>query len=127
MRVMIVDDEADLVETMATILELNGYDAIKVMDGADVVTAAVVEQPGLILLDVMLPHKTGWMLCKELQGNPLTAPIPIVMVSARSQREDVEKGLQAGAKDYLIKPFMIDELLEMVSRWTCEREELAPA
>lgn len=117
MRIMLVDDEADLVETMGTILEIYGYDVVKVTDGADVLPSAVMEQPNLILLDVMLPHRTGWSVCKELKDNPLTVGIPIVMVSARAQHEDVEKGLQAGAKDYLIKPFMIDELLDVVSRW----------
>lgn len=119
---MLVDDEADLVETMGTILEMNGYEVIKVTDGADVVPSAVVEQPNLILLDVMLPHRTGWSVCKELHDNPLTVHIPIVMVSARSQQEDVEKGLQSGAKDYLIKPFMIEDLLKVVSRWASDMD-----
>lgn len=123
-RVLIVDDEADLAETMATILEMNGFETVTVTDGADVVAAVVMEQPSLILLDVMLPHKTGWSLCKELQNNPLTASIPIVMVSARTNQQDVEKAIESGAKDYLIKPFMIDDLLEMVSRWIPVQEKM---
>jgi two-component system response regulator VicR len=125
MRIMLVDDEADLLDTMGTILEINGYDVIKVTDGADVVPSAIMEQPNLILLDVMLPHRTGWSVCKELHDNPLTIDIPIVMVSARSQQEDVEKGLQAGAKDYLIKPFMIEELLAVISRWAKSEDSMA--
>lgn len=122
MRIMLVDDEAGLVETMGMILEINGYDVIKITDGAEVVPCAVTELPNLILLDVMLPHRTGWSVCKELHDNPLTVHIPIVMVSARSQQEDMEKGLQAGAKDYLVKPFTIEELLKTVSRWTTEEK-----
>ncbi|HEX2952887.1 MAG TPA: response regulator transcription factor [Bacillota bacterium] len=125
MRIMLVDDEADLLDTMGTILEINGYDVIKVTDGADVVPSAIMEQPNLILLDVMLPHRTGWSVCKELHDNALTVDIPIVMVSARSQQEDVEKGLQAGAKDYLIKPFMIEELLAVISRWAKGEDSMA--
>lgn len=114
---MIVDDEPDLLETMGMILELHGYHVVKVADGADAIACAVLEQPKLILLDVMLPHRTGWSLCRELLDNPRTASIPTVMVSARFQQEDVEKGLKAGAKDYLIKPFALEELLETVGRW----------
>lgn len=117
-KVMIVDDEQDLLDTMATVLELHNYETIKVMDGADAMTVAILEQPDLILLDVMLPHRTGWCLCKDFQENPMTSAIPIVIVSARFQQTDVDKGLQAGAKDYLIKPFSLEELLETVSRWT---------
>lgn len=116
-KIMIVDDEQDLLDTMATVLEMNGHKPIKVLDGADAMTVAVLEQPELILLDVMLPHRTGWLLCKDFQDNPLTSSIPIVIVSARFQQEDVDKGLQAGAKDYLIKPFSLEELLETVNHW----------
>lgn len=114
---MIVDDEQDLLDTMGMILELHGYHVVKVADGADAVTYAILEQPKLILLDVMLPHRTGWALCRELLNNPRTAAIPIVIVSARFQQEDVKKGLEAGAKDYLIKPFALEELMATVARW----------
>jgi DNA-binding response OmpR family regulator len=119
-KVMIVDDEQDLLETMATVLELNGHKPVKVLDGADAMTTAIIEQPDLILLDVMLPHRTGWSLCKDFQDNPLTDKIPIVIVSARFQQEDVDKGIKAGAKDYLIKPFSLEELLDTVNHWAAQ-------
>jgi DNA-binding response OmpR family regulator len=122
-KVMIVDDEQDLLDTMATVLEMQGYEVIKVIDGAFAVTTAILEQPGLILLDVMLPHRTGWSLCKELQDNSLTREIPIIFVSARFQEQDVDRGIAAGAKDYIVKPFSLEEILEVVSRWINKDEK----
>ena len=123
-KVMIVDDEQDLLDTMATILEMQGYEVVKVIDGADAVTTAILEQPELILLDVMLPHRTGWSLCKEFQENSLTGEIPIIIVSARFQDQDVERGYAAGAKDYIVKPFSLEEILEVVSRWIPKDEKV---
>ena len=115
-RILVVEDEIYLLETMVEILEEDlGYDVIAATNKEETIQKAVFELPDLILLDVELEEKEdGIIICEELKKNKKTANIPILMVSAHVRTSDVRKGLDAGAEDYITKPFNIARLGQIV-------------
>ena len=113
-RVLIADDNADMRDYLARLLHGAGYDVTVVADGLqalDVVTAEVLD---LVISDVMMPHLDGLALVARLRGDQRTASIPVLLLSARAGQEASIEGLQAGADDYLVKPFAAAELLARV-------------
>lgn len=118
-KVMIVDDEAHIVELVRVCLEDSDYDIIEAYDGQEAVDRAKEEHPDLILLDIMLPGMDGYEVCKILKGSDGTKEIPIVMLTAKGQEVDKVKGFQAGADAYMTKPFsplrLLTELEEVLS------------
>lgn len=113
-RLLVVDDEPDIVEVLRTLLEFEGHEVWTAFDGAEALRRAG-EGPDSILLDVMLPRMTGWEVCAALKGDPHTSAIPVIMVSARTQREDVARGREVGAEFYITKPFDLMELIRVVN------------
>lgn len=107
-KLLIVEDEPDLALGLRDNFEFEGYDVTSAADGDQAVEQALAERPDLILLDVMLPKRSGLDVCKILRGRGLT--IPILMLTARSEEPDIIQGLEAGADDYVTKPFSIREL-----------------
>ena len=97
---------------LADLLVAEGYRALLAVDGQDGLERVVVEQPDLILLDVMLPKLDGFAVCAELRRLAIT--VPVLMLTAKGQIEDRVSGLDAGADDYLVKPFSTEELLARV-------------
>jgi len=97
---------------LADLLAAEGYRPLMAVDGVDGLERALVEQPDLILLDIMLPKLDGFALCAELRR--LANAVPVLMLTAKGQIEDRVSGLDAGADDYLVKPFSTDELLARV-------------
>jgi len=118
-KVMIVDDEAHIVELVRVCLEDSDYDIIEAYDGEEAVDKTREELPDLILLDIMLPKMDGYEVCKILKGSEDTKSIPIVMLTAKGQEVDKVKGFQAGADAYMTKPFsplrLLTELEEKLS------------
>ncbi|MFP4498148.1 MAG: response regulator transcription factor [Vulcanimicrobiota bacterium] len=118
-KVLIVDDEAHIVELVRVCLEDTDYDILEAYDGQEALDKATDELPDLILLDVMLPKMDGYEVCKALKGNENTSSIPIVMLTAKRQEVDKVKGFQAGADSYMTKPFsplrLLTELEERLS------------
>src|SRR5262245_36895334 len=110
-RILVVDDEKDLVDLISYNLKRNGYDVITADDGATALEFAVSEQPDLVVLDLMLPGVDGMEVAKQLRADPATASIPIVMLTAKSEEVDVVVGLALGADDYITKPFSMKILL----------------
>lgn len=117
-RILVVEDEAYLLETMVEILKEDlGYEVITATNRGETIQKALSESPDLILLDVELEEKEdGIIVCKELKKKKKTANIPIVMASAHIRNSDVRKGIDAGAEDYIKKPFNIAKLGEIVER-----------
>jgi DNA-binding response OmpR family regulator len=114
-EILIVDDEWMLVETISYHLQKAGYKTATAMDGEAGLRRALEIQPSLLILDVMLPHLSGWDVCRALRGSPqFGSQIPILMMSARGQTEDRADSLAAGANDFLSKPFGMQELLTKV-------------
>jgi DNA-binding response OmpR family regulator len=111
-RILVIEDERPMRLALQDCLEAEGYRVLVAEDGALGLVKARQEQPDLILLDVMLPKLDGFALCAELRR--LANPVPVLMLTAKGQIEDRVSGLDAGADDYLVKPFSTDELLARV-------------
>ncbi|MHB1357584.1 MAG: response regulator [Anaerolineae bacterium] len=113
-KLLVVDDEADLLRLVSYTMRTEGYLVIEAETGAEALQKIVTEKPDLIVLDVMLPDMSGLEVCKKLRMNADTAGTPVIMLSARVQVSDKIGGLEAGADDYVAKPFDMDELVARV-------------
>jgi len=111
-RILIVEDEAPMRTALADLLTAEGYRALTAADGAAGLNRALEEKPDLILLDVMMPQLDGFGLCAELRR--LESTVPVLVLTAKGQVDDRVQGLDAGADDYLVKPFSTEELLARV-------------
>jgi diguanylate cyclase (GGDEF)-like protein len=109
-RILVVDDNLDNVEIIATRLRFRGYEVEEATDGADALARVRQRPPDLILLDVMLPDIDGYEISRRIKGDPLMPFTPIILVTARDSTQDKVAGLDAGADDYLTKPINFPEL-----------------
>jgi pilus assembly protein CpaE len=127
-KILVVDDEADLLEMMRMVLEQRGGHRVTLSaDGPDALAKAAADPPDLAILDVMMPGMPGYEVCRQLRANPATASIPIIILSARAQPMDRSAALEAGADDYITKPVMMGELLEKVDSMLASRAEASAA
>ncbi len=110
-RILIVEDEQDIADLIGFNLQRAGYEVLKAHDGIEGTETAMRERPDLIVLDLMLPGRDGYAVFRELRRDPRTVGIPVIMLTARAQTEDRIQGLEAGADDYLTKPFSPKELM----------------
>jgi len=113
-KILVIDDLPENVFLLQDRLESEGYEVITAYEGKSGLNKAISEQPDLILLDIMMPDITGLDVCKKLVVNEETAHIPIILVTAKIEAEDTKEGLEAGAFDYIKKPFNRIELLARV-------------
>ncbi|MFF1405394.1 SpoIIE family protein phosphatase [Streptomyces sp. NPDC058294] len=113
-RVLTADDNADMREYLTRILRGAGYHVQAVTDGHEALRAVRADAPDLVVSDVMMPRLDGLSLVRELRADPRTAAVPVLLLSARAGQEASIEGLQAGADDYLVKPFAAAELLARV-------------
>jgi phosphate regulon transcriptional regulator PhoB len=125
-KIMIVDDEADVIDMLVINLRAAGFQVIAVEDGASALAKARNELPSLIILDLMLPKMSGTEICKVLKGDPATRHIPIIMLTAKAEEVDKIVGLELGADDYVTKPFSPRELILRVNRSLRRGKEKAP-
>ena len=116
-RILVVDDNADLLQMIRMLLEeRGGHEVILSAEGEDGLAKARANPPDLAIIDVMMPGMNGYEVCRRLRQNPATAQIPIIILTARGQPVDRETALAAGADEYIAKPVTMAELLERVSR-----------
>lgn len=113
-HVLVVDDTASVTELFRMMLEMEGYSVAIAGDVQEALAALDERIPDLILLDIMLPEASGLDLCRMIRENPQRSGIPIVIVSAKSELEEVQAGLEAGADRYLLKPVSKSELTDAV-------------
>jgi len=113
-KVLIVEDEANIRQLVKYNLEKESYQVIEAEDGLQGLRLAKAEKPDLVLLDLMLPQMDGLEVCRSLKGNPATAALPIIMLTAKSEEIDKVIGLELGADDYMTKPFSPRELVARV-------------
>ncbi len=106
--VLIVDDEENICELIRLYVEKEGYKASIAYDGVSAVEKFKAERPDMILLDIMLPKKDGWQVCREIRG---MSDVPIIMITAKGETFDTVLGLELGADDYIVKPFEPKELI----------------
>ena len=111
-RILIIEDETPMRTALADVLGGEGYRALTAADGESGLQRAIGEKPDLILLDIMMPKLDGFEVCAELRR--LGHVTPVLMLTAKGQVEDRVTGLDAGADDYLVKPFSTEELLARV-------------
>ena len=113
-KVLLVEDEEDIREMVHFNLFKERYQVLLASDGQTAVDVATKELPELIVLDVMLPKMDGFEVCERLKNDPQTKKIPIIMLTAKGEEEDVIKGLEVGADDYITKPFSPKVLLARI-------------
>ncbi len=113
-KILIVEDDDVVTEAISYNLEWNGYQVEAAADGLSALKLVQKEPPDLIILDIALPKKNGLDLCREIRRTNTTAKLPILMLTARGSEADKEVGLDAGADDYVTKPFQRSELLARV-------------
>lgn len=110
-KVLVADDEEDVLNLVGANLRNAGFSVLKAMDGAEALAKTRAEKPALLVLDLMLPGLSGLEVCKALKGDPATARIPIVMLTAKTEEIDRIVGFELGADDYITKPFSPRELV----------------
>ena len=113
-RILVIDDDLAISELVAVNLEMAGYDVSQAEDGIKGQALALQLQPDLIMLDLMLPKVDGFTICQRLRRDDRTAEIPVLMLTALSQTQNKVEGFNAGADDYLTKPFEVEELLARI-------------
>ena len=109
-KILLIDDEVTLLEVMKTNLEIEGYEVVTEMSGETGLVSALVEQPDVIILDIMMPDVDGWEICQRLRSDHRTKYTPIIMLTALDETHHIVKGFECGADDYLAKPFDNAEL-----------------
>jgi DNA-binding response OmpR family regulator len=110
-RILVVDDEMDIVDLLAFNFKNEGWEVMTAFDGEEAIRMAVTTEPDLILLDLMMPKLDGMAVCEILRKNPHTARIPIIILSAWSSEDARVLGLETGANDYVNKPFSPREVV----------------
>ena len=120
-KILVVDDDPDLVESVTTILESRNHDIIQAYGGIEGLEKAKAEKPDAIILDVMMPDKDGYSVCKELKGDPEYCDIPVLLLTAvvsqiSSSTYTSRMGMETEADDYIDKPVEPGELAKLVER-----------
>lgn len=115
-RVLICDDDPLLLELMEFRLRAKGYEVIKAVDGAEALEKAQQDAPDVVVLDAMMPKADGLEVLARIKGDPTLSDTPVVMLTARKGQKDIVSALDKGADDYLVKPFIPEELLARLAR-----------
>lgn len=113
-KVLVVDDDRDICELVAFKLAAMGHEVVVEHDGEGGLAAARGEIPDLVLLDWMMPRLTGLEVCIALRADELLSRVPIILLTAKAQENDVQRGFAAGADDYIVKPFSPRELASRI-------------
>lgn len=114
--ILVVDDEPNIVQTLKDRLELNDYNVITACNGKEGLEMALEHLPDIVLLDVIMPVMDGLEMLETLRNDPVGMNISVIMLTARSQTEDIVRANSCGIEDYIVKPFDLSELLEKIER-----------
>src|SRR5262245_19658113 len=126
-KILVVDDDEDILLIVQTMLTNGGYSVSLARNGKEAIDQSIALRPDLIVLDVMMPHLSGWEVCATLKNLPETSATPVVMLTVKSEIKDLITGMQVGADDYLTKPFTKRDLLGTIQRLLEGRESVKPA
>jgi len=113
-RILVVDDEVELVKAMSIRLQQAGYEVLSAFDGQEGLEKAKKEKPDLVILDLMLPKMDGYKVCGLLKADARYNSIPVIMATARAQESDEKLGFEVGADAYLVKPFQYEKFLAKI-------------
>jgi two-component system, cell cycle response regulator DivK len=113
-NVLIVENHTDMREILVRVIELMGFNAITATNGKEGVEKAFAEKPDLILMDIMMPEMDGWEATRILRANPDTKDIPILAATVFTRPADLQKCIDAGCNDYIVKPFTVKDLRKKI-------------
>ena len=113
-RILIAEDEPDIRELVAFTLRFAGHEVVATSNGEEALHKAGEIIPDIILMDVRMPRMTGYDACRAMKADPMLKDIPVVFLSAKGQDSEIQTGLDAGAEEYLLKPFAPDQLTDRV-------------
>ncbi|MBU4375871.1 MAG: response regulator [Candidatus Omnitrophica bacterium] len=122
-KILVVDDEAAILEMLTLRLKRNGYEVMTAVDGEQCLRRAEKESPDLIILDALMPGLSGFEVCKRLKANDKTMGIPVIMLTALGDEKDLSKGLEDGAECFITKPFNPVELIDEIKIALDKREK----
>lgn len=114
-KILIAEDEQDIRTLITFTLQFAGHQVVAFKDGQEALEAAGGEMPDLILMDVRMPRMDGYEACRHMKADPSIKNIPVVFLSAKGQESEINNGYEAGAAEYLLKPFAPDELTQRVN------------
>jgi len=114
-KVLIADDEQNIVISLEFLMKREGFEVVVANDGEEAIRRIRADQPDLVLLDVMMPKKSGFEVCQEVKSDPALGGVRILMLTAKGRETDVAKGLALGANAYMTKPFSTRELVQKVA------------
>lgn len=115
-KILLVEDEPDIIRLVKFTLEQKNFEVVATSNGLAAIEIASTEKPDLILLDVMMPVINGYETCGRLKKNEKTKDIPVIILSAKAQKKEVDRALKAGAADFIAKPFSPRELREKIEK-----------
>ena len=124
-KILVVDDETDVVEFIGRTLQTEGFDVVYAYDGISAMDLVDLEKPDLVLLDIMMPMMSGYEVCEQIKSNPQTQDIPIICVSSAHTPDARALSLRVGAATLIVKPFRPDELVAQVRRYLKKEGEEA--
>lgn len=113
-RILVVEDEESLLKLESILLTSKGYSVTGVMDGRSALEEIAKSKPDLVILDIMLPELDGFEVCRQIKGDPETCHIPVVMLTAKKSSQDLARGRQVGADEYITKPFKSAKVMEII-------------
>jgi DNA-binding response OmpR family regulator len=113
-KILIADDEQNIVISLEFLMKREGFDVVVANDGEEAIRRIRADQPDLVLLDVMMPKKSGFEVCQEVKADPALGGVRILMLTAKGRDTEVAKGLALGADAYMTKPFSTRELVDKV-------------
>ena len=115
-KILLVEDEPDIIRLVKFTLEQRNFEVVATSNGLAAIEIASTEKPDLILLDVMMPVINGYETCGRLKKNEKTKDIPVIILSAKAQKKEVDRALKVGAADFIAKPFSPRELREKIEK-----------
>ncbi|NIA13474.1 MAG: response regulator [Nitrospiraceae bacterium] len=121
-KILIVDDELDVVELIARTLQAEGFDVVCAHDGISALDLVSMENPDLAIVDIMMPMMSGYEVCEQIMSNPQTKHIPVICVSSAHTPDARAQSLRVGASTLVVKPFMPAELVAQVRRYLSKNE-----
>ena len=115
-KILVAEDERDIRELIEFALQYNGHEVLTAVDGLSAWDITVAEQPDLVLLDVRMPRMDGYEVCRRIKRSEKLRHIPVAFLSAKGQEAEVQAGLDAGAEEYILKPFSLEQLDQAIAR-----------
>ncbi|MGB9597419.1 MAG: response regulator transcription factor [Candidatus Poribacteria bacterium] len=114
-KILIVDDEADITDTLSFMLQARNFDVVTANNGKEGLAKVKKEHPDLVILDISMPEMDGYNVCNKLRQDNETKDIPIIMLTAKGETEAVIKSYESGANDYVVKPFNLSTLISRIN------------